>query len=185
MTCLIHNSPLRPCMKPTLLVAPAGQKPNTINPDLVQQAAPQAEFSRQKRNPHRTGLMRCRLIAVSPMRILQASSRVLEEAPRRLRSGTSFAFAPLLDLRGIQSPPFPPPNVGESVRVVQHHLTELHEGSCAPDFPFRRASAKVALGWWTARGPRRYRGESSPFGLSMLLRRTTSVGLLQCTSLGS
>ena len=147
--------------------------------------APQAEFSRQKRNPHRTGLMRCRLIAVSPMRILQASSRVLEEAPRRLRSGTSFAFAPLLDLRGIQSPPFPPPNVGESVRVVQHHLTELHECSCAPDFPFRRASAKVALGWWTARGPRRYRGESSPFGLSMLLRRTTSVGLLQCTSLGS
>ena len=128
--------------------------------------------------------MRCRLIAVSPMRILQASSRVLEEAPRRLRSGTSFAFAPLLDLRGIQSPPFPPPNVGESVRVVQHHLTELHECSRAPDFPFRRASAKVALGWWTARGPRRYRGESSPFGLSMLLRRTTSVGLLQCTPWG-
>ena len=81
--------------------------------------------------------MRCRLIAVSPMRILQASSRVMEEALRRLRSGTSFAFAPLLDLRGIPSPPSPPSFVGESARVVQNHLTELHECNCAPVFPFR------------------------------------------------
>ena len=83
--------------------------------------------------------MRCRLIAVSPMRILQAPSRVLEEALRRLRSGTSFAFAPLLDLRGIPSPPFAPPDVGGLARVVQHHLTELHEDSCAPDFPYRES----------------------------------------------
>ena len=48
--------------------------------------------------------------------------------------------------------------------------------------PSGEASAKVALGWWTARGPRKNRGESSPFGLSMLLRRTASVGLHQCAS---
>ena len=50
--------------------------------------------------------------------------------------------------------------------------------------PFGEASAKVALDWWTARVPRRDRGESSPFGLSMLLRRTASVGLHPFTSLG-
>ena len=115
-------------------------------------------FRDKKRNPHRTGLMRCRLIAVSPMRILQAPSRVLEEALRRLRSGTSFAFAPLLDLRGIPSPPFPPPNVRESARVVQCHLTELHECSCAPDFPFR-GGQRQGYPWlvdcsWSSKGPR-------------------------------
>jgi len=45
--------------------------------------------------------------------------------------------------------------------------------------PSEEASAKVALGWWTARGSQRNRGESSPFGLSMLLRRTTPVGFHQ------
>ena len=50
--------------------------------------------------------------------------------------------------------------------------------------PIGEVSAKVALDWWTARGPRRDRGESSPFGLSMLLRRTASVGLHPFTSLG-
>ena len=50
--------------------------------------------------------------------------------------------------------------------------------------PSGEASAKVALDWWTARGPRRDRGESSPFGLSTLLRRTAPVGLRPFTSLG-
>ena len=48
--------------------------------------------------------------------------------------------------------------------------------------PSGEASAKVALGWWTARGPRKNRGESSPFGLSVLLRREAPVGLHQIAS---
>ncbi|MGB1944286.1 MAG: hypothetical protein ACPHM0_01250, partial [Flavobacteriales bacterium] len=51
--------------------------------------------------------------------------------------------------------------------------------------PSGEASTKVTLGWWTARGPRRDRGESSPFGLSMLLRRTATDGFRPSAPWGS
>ena len=109
---------------------------------------------------------------------------MLEEALRRLRSGTSFAFAPLLDLRGFHHHP--------SLRLTSESRLELFSvtsrncmnAAALLISPSGEASAKVALDWWTARGPRRDRGESSPFGLSMLLRRTASVGLHPFTSQG-
>lgn len=111
-----------------------------------------------KRNPHRPDLTRCHVVTVIPMRILQAPPRVLEEAFHRSRAGTSFTFAPLLDLREIPSPPFPPPNVGGSAQVVQFHLPELHKCSCDPDFPFqgsqRQGCPKLVDCSWFSKEPR-------------------------------
>lgn len=150
-------------VKSALLLDSAGQRPQT-QPKIDQVGL--YELFRlldvvrilTKRNPHRPGLMRCHVVTVIPMRILQAPPRVLEEAFHRSRSGTSFTFAPLLDLREIPSPPFPPPNVGGSAQVVQFHLPELHKCSCDPGFPFqgsqRQGCPKLVDCSWFSKEPR-------------------------------
>ena len=164
---------------------PAGKKPNTLNPDLVRYAAPQTEFSRKKKSApdrsHALPLDRC-VSDADPPRLLRGCWKKLsvacaqEPALLSLRCWTSGGF-----------------NHHPSLRLTLESRLELFSitsRNCMNAVAHLislsgKASAEVALDGWTARGPERYRGESSPFGLSMLPRRTTSVGVHQYASLGS